>query len=84
VEDQATDRAYRIGQKNVVQVIKLISKDSIEEKIFALQEKKKALIDAVIQPGESFLSKMSKKDIRMLFEILLFHFISPDAKRNTN
>lgn len=69
VEDQATDRAYRIGQKNVVQVIKLISKDSIEEKIFALQQKKKALIDAVIQPGESFLSKMSEEDIRLLFEI---------------
>ncbi|KUG02637.1 superfamily ii dna/rna helicase, snf2 family [hydrocarbon metagenome] len=69
VEDQATDRAYRIGQKNAVQVIKLISKDSVEEKIFDLQEKKKALIDAVIQPGENFLSKMSEEDIRMLFEV---------------
>ncbi len=69
VEDQATDRAYRIGQKNAVQVIKLISKDSIEEKIFELQEKKKALIDAVIQPGENFLSKMSEEDIRTLFEV---------------
>ncbi len=69
VEDQATDRAYRIGQKNAVQVIKLISKDSIEEKIFELQAKKKALIDAVIQPGENFLSKMSEEDIRMLFEV---------------
>jgi len=69
VEEQATDRAYRIGQKNAVQVIKLISKDSIEEKIFELQKKKKALIDAVIQPGESFLSKMNEEDIRMLFDI---------------
>lgn len=42
---------------------------SIEEKIFELQQKKKALIDAVIQPGESYLSKMSEKDIRLLFEI---------------
>ncbi|HWP98086.1 MAG TPA: DEAD/DEAH box helicase [Syntrophomonadaceae bacterium] len=69
VEEQATDRAYRIGQKNAVQVIRLISKDSIEEKIFELQQKKKALIDAVIQPGENFLHKMSEEDISMLFEI---------------
>jgi len=39
VEDQATDRAHRIGQKNVVQVYKMITKDSIEEKIFELQQK---------------------------------------------
>ncbi len=69
MEDQATDRAYRIGQKNAVQVIKLISKDSIEEKIYELQQKKKALIDTVIQPGESFLNKMNQEDIRSLFEI---------------
>ena len=41
VEDQATDRAHRIGQKNTVEVIKLIAKGTIEEKIFNLQEKKK-------------------------------------------
>ena len=48
VEDQATDRAYRIGQKNIVEVIKLISKDTIEEKIIRLQEEKKELISKVI------------------------------------
>lgn len=48
VEDQATDRAYRIGQKNVVEVIKLISKDTIEEKIIKLQEEKKELISKII------------------------------------
>lgn len=69
VEDQATDRAYRIGQKNSVQVIKLISKDSIEEKIYELQQKKKALVDAVIKSGESFLNKMGEEEIRMLFDI---------------
>ena len=42
VEDQATDRAYRIGQKNNVQVYKMITKDSIEEKIYELQRKKEA------------------------------------------
>lgn len=69
VEDQATDRAYRIGQKNTVQVFKLITKDTIEEKIFELQQKKKELIDAVIKPGENFLTKMTEEEIRKLFEV---------------
>lgn len=68
VEDQATDRAYRIGQKNVVQVFKLIAKGTIEEKIFELQQKKRELIDSVIKPGESLISKMKAEDIRSLFE----------------
>jgi len=48
VEDQATDRAHRIGQKHVVEVIKLIAKDTIEEKIILLQDDKKELINNVI------------------------------------
>lgn len=68
VEEQATDRAYRIGQMNKVQVVKLVTKDTIEEKIFALQEQKKALIDKMIQPGESFLTKLTEAEIRALFE----------------
>lgn len=68
VEEQATDRAYRIGQKNKVQSIKLISKDSIEEKIYELQLKKKQLIDSVIKPGESFINKMSEEELRQLFD----------------
>ncbi len=68
VEEQATDRAYRIGQKNSVQVCKLITKNTIEEKIYALQQKKREMIDALIQPGESFLAKMSEEEIRKLFE----------------
>ena len=66
VEDQATDRAYRIGQQNSVQVYKLITKDTIEEKIYLLQQKKKELIDSLIQPGENFLSKMTEAEIREL------------------
>jgi len=45
VEDQASDRAHRIGQKNVVQVMKLITQGTIEDKIFELQQKKKEMID---------------------------------------
>ncbi|MEG6615084.1 SNF2 helicase associated domain-containing protein [Peptococcaceae bacterium 1198_IL3148] len=66
VEDQATDRAYRIGQKNSVQVINLITKGTIEEKIYELQQKKKAMIDAVIKPGETMISKMTEQEIREL------------------
>ncbi len=69
VEEQATDRAHRIGQENVVHVMKLITQGTIEDKIFKLQERKKELIDSVIQPGETLVSKMSEKEIRELFEL---------------
>lgn len=69
VEDQASDRAHRIGQKNVVQVMKLITQGTIEDKIFELQQKKKEMIDSVIKPGETFLSKMTESEIRELFEL---------------
>ncbi|WP_425801451.1 SNF2 helicase associated domain-containing protein [Desulfitobacterium sp. Sab5] len=68
VEDQATDRAHRIGQKNAVQVIKLVTQGTIEEKVLALQEKKKELIQAVIQPGETLLSRLTEKELIALFE----------------
>lgn len=68
VEDQATDRAYRIGQQNPVQVYKLITRGSIEDKIYTLQQKKKELIDSLIQPGETFLAKMEEAEIKALFE----------------
>lgn len=69
VEDQATDRAYRLGQKQSVQVYKMITKGTLEEKIYLLQQKKKELIDALIVPGESFLNKMSEQEIRNLFTL---------------
>lgn len=69
VEEQATDRAYRIGQKNKVHVMKLITKGTIEEKIYELQEKKRKLIESVITPGETLVSKLSEKEIKDLFEL---------------
>lgn len=68
-ENQATDRAYRIGQKNNVQVYKLITKNSIEEKIYELQERKRALADNMLSTKTTFISKLSKQDIMNLFEI---------------
>ena len=68
VEDQATDRAHRIGQENRVQVIRLITKGTIEEKIFKLQEKKKEMIDKVIREGETLISKLSEEEIMSLFQ----------------
>ena len=67
MEDQATDRAHRIGQKNSVQVIKLITKGTIEEKIYKLQMKKKELSDSVIESKEVFINSLSKEELEELF-----------------
>ncbi|WP_217586325.1 DEAD/DEAH box helicase [Lentibacillus saliphilus] len=69
VEDQAAGRAHRFGQKNVVQVIRLIAEGTIEEKIYDLQQKKRELIDQVIQPGETMLSSLTEKDVKELLNI---------------
>ena len=67
-ENQATDRTYRIGQKKNVQVYKLITKNSIEEKIYDLQKRKEKLIDNVLSGNQTFISKLSKEEILSLFE----------------
>lgn len=70
VENQATDRAHRIGQKNVVHVIKLVARETIEEKIVLLQENKKELINNVISGNlkdSNALSKLSKEELLELF-----------------
>lgn len=67
VEQQATDRAYRIGQKNNVQVYKLITAHTIEEKIYELQQNKKDLISTLIHSQENFLTSLSEDEIYDLF-----------------
>nr|WP_317333286.1 SNF2-related protein [uncultured Romboutsia sp.] len=70
VEDQASDRAHRIGQKSVVNVIKLIAKDTAEERVINLQEAKKELIEDVINgnlDNSATLKNLSKDDIIDLF-----------------
>lgn len=68
VENQATDRAHRIGQKHSVQVIKLIAKDTIEEKIYKLQQKKQKLADSVIQSKEVFLNSLNREELEYIFK----------------
>lgn len=68
VERQAADRAYRMGQQNTVQVIKLVARGTIEEKINELQEKKKHLIEEIIQPAGEGFSHLTDGEI---MEILL-------------
>ena len=68
VEAQAVDRAHRIGQKRKVTAYKLIVKDTVEEKILALQEKKRALVNDLITEEASFFKSLSGADIVDLFE----------------
>lgn len=67
-ENQATDRTYRIGQKNNVQVYKLITQNTIEERIYELQQKKSKLIEQMLSTNETFISKLSKEEIIQLFK----------------
>lgn len=66
-EDQATDRAHRIGQTRKVEVIRLVTHDSIEEQVVALGQRKKALFDQLITPGEELVTGLTEQDIRALF-----------------
>lgn len=68
VVNQASDRAYRIGQTRAVHVIKLAAKGTIEEQILKLQEKKRHLADDMIRTNSSMLSNLSKEEILSLFK----------------
>lgn len=69
VENQATDRAHRIGQLNPVFVYRMITRDTIEEKIHNMQQKKKELADSVITDETSWLKRLSLSDIENLFDV---------------
>ncbi|MNI68430.1 hypothetical protein D3C81_1598100 [compost metagenome] len=69
VEQQAADRAHRIGQKNIVHVIRLVSEGTVEDKMYELQQRKRDLIDEVIQPGQQAVSSLSEQEIREILMI---------------
>jgi len=68
VENQATDRAYRIGQKKNVMVHRMITKNTFEEKIDDMIQKKKHLADMTVATGENWIGKLSNKELREIFE----------------
>ena len=68
VEAQATDRAYRIGQNKNVMVHRFITKGTFEEKIDRMIQEKKHLADMTVASGESWIGKLSNKELRALFE----------------
>ncbi|MDR2144377.1 MAG: DEAD/DEAH box helicase, partial [Treponema sp.] len=68
VESQATDRAFRIGQKRNVFVHRFITKNSFEEKIDAMISNKKELAEMTVSSGESGLARMSHEELKALFD----------------
>ena len=69
VENQATDRAFRIGQRRSVQVRKFVCTGTLEEKIDEMIEDKKALADLVVGDGEGWLTELSSGDLRKVFAL---------------
>jgi len=69
VEAQATDRAYRIGQQRNVYSLKLITRDSVEEKVLALQQRKQAVIDATLDSDGQLLQALDWEDVQELLRI---------------
>ena len=68
VEDQASDRAYRIGQKRPVTIYKLISEKTVEQKILELHKTKKNLADALLE-GSDVAKKLSNEEILELLQL---------------
>lgn len=69
VEEQATDRAHRIGQEKSVQVHRLIAEGTIEDRIASIHETKRELADAIVSAGESALTELSNDDLAELVEL---------------
>ncbi|MFF7853000.1 SNF2-related protein [Streptomyces sp. NPDC007904] len=69
VEEQATDRAYRIGQTQPVQVHRLITEGTVEDRIAEMLESKRALADAILGSGESALTELSDRDLSDLVSL---------------
>lgn len=69
VEQQAADRAHRMGQKRVVHVLRLVAENTVEQKMYELQQKKMHLIDEVLHPDEASWSSLNEQDIRDILSL---------------
>ena len=69
VEDQATDRAYRIGQRRAVQVHKLVCAGTVEEKVDRLLEDKRRLSSKVVESGERWITELANAELKALFTL---------------
>ena len=69
VEDQATDRAHRIGQTRTVQVHRLITQGTVEERVAELLQRKRVLADAVLGGGEAAFTELSNAELRELVKL---------------
>lgn len=69
VENQATDRAFRIGQKQTVNVCRLISADTFEEKIKAMIEAKKTLAGMTVESGENWIGDITNNELEEIFTL---------------
>jgi superfamily II DNA or RNA helicase len=69
VEDQATDRAHRIGQKNTVYSVKLITKDTVEEKVLQMQQRKQGVISATLEKEGEFMQALNWNDVQELLSL---------------
>ncbi|MGH4009835.1 MAG: hypothetical protein ACRDTH_17080, partial [Pseudonocardiaceae bacterium] len=69
VEDQATDRAYRIGQQRAVQVHKLVTEGTVEDRIATLLSTKRELADAVVGAGEGWITELSNAELADLVRL---------------
>jgi superfamily II DNA or RNA helicase len=69
VEDQATDRAHRIGQERTVYSIKLVTQGTVEERVIDLQDKKRRLIDAAVADQDAMVQSLTWEDIRSLLAL---------------
>ena len=67
VEMQAADRAHRIGQDKPVFIYKIIARETVEEKILQLQEKKRGLVEQLITTEEGFFKSLTREDVEILF-----------------
>ena len=67
-ENQATDRAHRIGQKRVVQVIKMICENTIEQKVIELQNKKAEIVKLIVSDDDQQIQKLTLDDLRFILD----------------